>query len=203
MLEEMGSLLTRLPRYPCLYADSEKLKECIVAIYKDIFDFCKRARDVFRLGKSRCHGMLSFKNAVSFASAIRLLWKPFSVQFGDIKGSIEKSVTAFTQEVDILEREAASGARSKDDHRWAKAEETQRILTEYIDSQSVTKVNEWLSPVNVAANHKAATALRHADTGTWFLEGDAFRTWLNNRNSFLWLHAIRKSFSRIGFGSGH
>ncbi|PVH94900.1 hypothetical protein DM02DRAFT_538482, partial [Periconia macrospinosa] len=65
-----------------------------------------------------------------------------------------------------------------------------QLATAYIDDQSWKKVTEWLSPANVATNHNAATKLRHGHSGTWFLESEAFQTWLKDDNAFLWLHAI-------------
>ncbi|KAK0636779.1 ankyrin repeat-containing domain protein [Bombardia bombarda] len=190
MLEDIGNILGRLPRYPHLYPDNDKLKTTMVEIYRSIFDFCTRARRVFRVGKEKSHGIKRFTNAVSFATALRVLWKPFSVEFGGIKDRIAKSVQVIEAEADVAERELANKERRRDDVRWSTVDKSQRLLAEFIDDEGAAKVNAWLSPVNVGANHKAASSLRHAESGTWFLDGDVFQTWLREDNSFLWLHAI-------------
>ncbi len=192
MIEEMGQILGRLPRCLRLYPDNKILQDAVVVIYRAIFDFCAKARHVFRLGKSRSHGIKSLKNVVGFASALRVVWKPFNVQFGDIKERMARSVSAIEAEADVAEKELANDERKKNNERWSSTGRTQQMLAEFIDEQSIAKANEWLSPANVTANHKAATNLRHADTGVWFLRGDAFQKWLDEDNSFLWLHAIRK-----------
>jgi hypothetical protein len=196
-MEEIGHILNRLPRYPHLYPDNPKLKASLVDIYQAIFDFCTRARRVFRLGKSKSSGLKRFSNAVALATAIRLIWKPFSVQFSGIKERLAKNVSALETEADVAEKELASKERRRDDERWTKAEQTSRAVAEFIDDQSIAKVNAWLSPANVAANHKAAANVRHGDTGRWFLGGADFRRWLEEDNSFLWLHAIRECFNLI------
>ena len=190
MLEDIGHLLSRLPRYPELYPDNEKLKQAIASIYASIFDFCFKAKHVFRAGKGKNGAIKKISNAVSLATAIRLLWKPFNVQFGAIKTEIANSVAIIETEADLAEKEMAQKERRLNDRRWSNTERVHRILAEYIDDESVAKVNAWLSPVNVRTNHNAATNLRHENSGCWFLEGDVFRTWLNHDNSFLWLNAI-------------
>ncbi|KAK3943389.1 ankyrin repeat-containing domain protein [Diplogelasinospora grovesii] len=190
MLEEVGTVLSRLPRYPHLYPDNDNLRQAMVDIYQAIFELVTKARHVFRVGKQRSHGIKMFTNAVGLATALRVLWKPFHVQFGGIKDRISKRVQAIEAEADVAEKELANKERHQDDVRWGKAEQSQRLLAEFIDDQSVSKVNAWLAPVNVAANHKAASSLRHGETGSWFLDGGAFQTWLHEDSSFLWLHAI-------------
>ncbi|KAK3318708.1 ankyrin repeat-containing domain protein [Apodospora peruviana] len=190
MLEDIGLVLSRLPRYPHLYPDNKNLKEYMVNIYSAIFDFCTKARRVFRLGKERSRGIKRLTTAVGLVTALRVLWKPFKVEFGGIKTRIERSVQAIESEADVAERELANKERRRDDARWSRAEQSQRLLAEFIDDESAAKVNAWLSPVNVNANHKTASSLRHADTGTWFLDGSVFQTWLKEDNTFLWLHAI-------------
>src|SRR4051812_28737936 len=126
MLEEIGSLLKRLPRALRLYPDNDILQTAAMAIYKDIFDFATRAKHVFRVGKSRCQGIIALRNAVNLVSALRLVWKPFDVQFGDIKARIAKNVTAIENEADMAEKELAKVERSKDSMRWSGAEASQR-----------------------------------------------------------------------------
>jgi hypothetical protein len=197
MLESMGLILARLPRLPHLYPDNATLKEAVVNIYQDIFDFCVKAKHVFRTGKTHFCGIKTFKSAVGFTTALRLVWKPFKVQFGDIKDRIARNVETIDAEADLAERELANKERRLDDARWSRSEASQRLLAEYIDGESMIQVNGWLAPVNVSVNHRAASVARHGGTGSWFLQGEAFSSWLRQDNSFLWLHAIRKLISPL------
>ncbi|KAF2108794.1 ankyrin repeat-containing domain protein [Lophiotrema nucula] len=190
MLEEIGNILLRLPRAMRLYPDNKHLQKAVLAIYQDIFEFTSRARDVSRVGKNRSHWLFSMKHVVGFVATLRLVWKPFDVQFGAIKKRILKNVGDIETGADIAEKELAQQERQKDNVRWSKAEASQRMLADFIDEQSVVKVNEWLSPANIAPNHKVATNLRHGESGTWFLQGESFQRFLDEENSFLCLHAL-------------
>lgn len=49
----------------------------------------------------------------------------------------------------------------------------------------------WLSPANVEANHRAATAAKQEGTGSWFLNSEKFKKWQDDGDrGLLWLHAI-------------
>jgi ankyrin repeat protein len=189
MLQEIGEILKSIPRNLRLYPNNQNLHESVKIIFENIFKFSTAAKHVFRLGKSETSGRKSMNIVVSLTAAFKLLWKPFEVQFGGIKESIAKSVADIETEAELAEKELVHDNRIKDDERWRRAEASQQLLTDFIDDQSWMKVVEWLSPANVTANHKAATGLRHRDSGTWFLESEPFQKWLNEDNSFLWLHA--------------
>lgn len=192
MIENIGLVLTRLPHFPALYPDNAEIKVRMVDIHDAIFEFCAKARHVFRVGKNKSRGIRKFtNNAVSFATALRVLWKPFSVDFGGIRDRIAKNVDSIEAEADVAEKEVAGQERRTDQTRWAAAERSQRLLADFLNDQSVSLVNNWLAPVNVEANHKAASVLRHHNSGSWFLQGDAFQSWLAQDSAFLWLYAIR------------
>src|ERR1700738_303986 len=50
----------------------------------------------------------------------------------------------------------------------------------------------WLKAPDFQANHGKARALEQEGTGQWFLQGEAFRTWLEGSNRNLWVQGIRK-----------
>jgi hypothetical protein len=191
MVGDIGRILNHLPRYAHLYPENKNLGEAMITIYRAIFDFCFEAKHVFRVGKQKSCGMKSIRDVVSLTSVIRLLWKPFSVQFGGIKGRIEKAVAMIDAEADLAERELAKQERQKDEDRWNKAEASQQRLGSFLDLENMEKLDAWLSSANVRTNHMTASGLRYADTGSWFLAGEAFKTWIDAPNSFLWLSAIR------------
>jgi flagellar motility protein MotE (MotC chaperone) len=58
-------------------------------------------------------------------------------------------------------------------------------------SQVSFTVRCWLMPPDASANHNATCAKQTLETtGLWFVNGHHFRTWLEDRNSFLWLNGF-------------
>jgi len=184
MLENIGLVFTRLPRLPELYPDNAEIETRMVDIYDTILEFCAKAIHVFRVGKDKSLGIRKLANAVSFATALRVLWKPFSVDFDGIRDRIAKNVDSIKAEADMAEKEIAGQERRTDQARWAAAERSQQLLADFLDDQSISLVNHWLATVNIEANHKAVSLLRQDNSGSWFLEGDTLQSWLAQDNSF-------------------
>ncbi|KAL2793672.1 ankyrin repeat-containing domain protein [Aspergillus keveii] len=186
MFEEIGYNLTCLRRYPRLYPDNDVLKESMVDIFQAIVEFCTKARDVFQQGKNQ-HSTPRVFNSVGLRAAWKLIWKPFKVQFGGIIDRIKGSMSRIEHEVDLAEKELANEGR-------AKAEAERKLQAArwdtLVNKQELAQMNQWLAPVNAAVNHNSATKLRHQGTGTWFVDGQPFKKWIDEDNSFLWLHAI-------------
>lgn len=57
-------------------------------------------------------------------------------------------------------------------------------------SQVSLTIHGWLMAPDASLNHNAAYAKCHPSTGLWFVNGHQFRTWLEERNSFLWLNGF-------------
>ncbi|KAI9866190.1 MAG: hypothetical protein M1813_001751 [Trichoglossum hirsutum] len=57
-------------------------------------------------------------------------------------------------------------------------------------SQISSTICDWLKAPDATINHNAACAKRHPGTGTWFVKGPHFTTWLTQDNSFLWLNGF-------------
>lgn len=51
-------------------------------------------------------------------------------------------------------------------------------------------IRRWLMAPDPSLNHNATCAKCHPSTGLWFVNGHQFRTWLEERNSFLWLNGF-------------
>ncbi|KAL8695828.1 MAG: hypothetical protein Q9224_003129, partial [Gallowayella concinna] len=210
MLQQVGLHLNSLRRFPHLYPHNERLEAAMVDVYRIIFRFCTEARNVFKKVRDKmvCQKgkrqpmdvrQASKLNAgmIGMRSMIKLVWKPFKSQFGDLQVDLATGMERVSAEVDIAEKEEAHVERERADKerqaqasRWDKTEHTHQKLESFFDEQSIRKVDQWLDPVNIETNHSAAVKLRHQDTGNWFLEGQAFDTWIHGDNSFLWLHAI-------------
>ncbi|KAL9611237.1 MAG: hypothetical protein Q9167_004120 [Letrouitia subvulpina] len=194
MLQQIGLNLNSLRRFPRLYPHNRRLEVAMVDVYQVIFRFCTEARNVFKKAndKNSCK-----KALVGLQSMLKLVWKPFKIQFGDLQDELSACMERVSHEVEIaekeeahMERERAETERRAQASRWDKTEHTHQKLEVFFDEQSIAKVDQWLGPVDFVSNHEAAARLRHRETGRWFLDGDPFRHWLQTDNSFLWLHAI-------------
>jgi hypothetical protein len=66
-----------------------------------------------------------------------------------------------------------------------------KAVVERIDASQVSlKIRAWLSAPDASLNHNAISAKSHQNTGQWFVNGDLFRNWLDERNSLLWLNGF-------------
>jgi hypothetical protein len=57
-------------------------------------------------------------------------------------------------------------------------------------SQASFTIRAWLIAPDASLDHNAICAKCHPSTGLWFVNGSHFRTWLEARNSFLWLNGF-------------
>ncbi|KAL8993605.1 MAG: hypothetical protein Q9169_006219 [Polycauliona sp. 2 TL-2023] len=194
MLEQVGLHLNSLRRFPRLYPHNERLENAMVDVYRIIFRFCTDARNVFKKVSDK---KICQKGMIGLRSMVKLVWKPFKSQFGDLRDDLSTAMEMVSTEVEIAEKEEAHAERERADKerraqasRWNRTEHTHQKLESFFDEQSIQKLDKWLDPVNFEVNHGAAVKLRHQGTGNWFLQGEAFNDWLDHDNSFLWLHAI-------------
>jgi hypothetical protein len=168
-------------------------------VFHIMFDFCVKARAVFIQAsekKSKIH--LRALTPVGLSTMIKLIWKPFKVQFGDIKSKLIECMSKIEFEISLAEKEAAHDERVRaandrfiQANRWELTEKFHnKWENEAVDSVR-EKIIKWLSPSDVIANHNASSKLRHGDTGSWFLASGELQAWLkDDSSSFFWLHAI-------------
>lgn len=66
-----------------------------------------------------------------------------------------------------------------------------RSLLEVVRASQVSStIRDWLRAPDPAVDHNAACAKCYPGTGTWFVKGSVFTTWLSQDNSFLWLNGF-------------
>ena len=58
-------------------------------------------------------------------------------------------------------------------------------------------VRTWLNAPNTFGQHYEACEKRHKDTGLWFIRSQRFLSWLQNKQSFLWLNGFAGSGKTI------
>ncbi|KAH7026446.1 uncharacterized protein B0I36DRAFT_213777, partial [Microdochium trichocladiopsis] len=66
--------------------------------------------------------------------------------------------------------------------------ETRAAVKAASTDQHLGKLRRWLSPPDPSTNAAAARERRHAGSGSWLLQSDAFRQWQSGRLRYLWLH---------------
>ena len=122
----------------------------------------------------------------------RKLGKAFTWPFG--KKEIAELLSTIERQKIIL-----SLARQDDHIALSKAIEGQaldirgkveELHTKLSASEKYEKVRKWLSPPDPSSNHNKAVKLHHGNTGDWFLQSDAYKTWLSESGHLLWLHGI-------------
>ena len=195
MLQQIGLNLRSLRRFPRLYPHNDHLALAMVDVYRKIFEFCSKARRIFVEARERREKKICIP--IGLQTMTKLIWKPFKEEFGDINNELLACMERVDLEVDLAEKEEAhlERGRAEDERRaqsfrWEKTLMVHSRFEDFLDEQSIAKINHWLSPANAELNHTAARKLRHSGTGRWFLQSQAFSDWLDHDNGFLWVHAI-------------
>jgi hypothetical protein len=68
--------------------------------------------------------------------------------------------------------------------------EVRSLLERTNASQVSFTIRCWLMAPDASLNHNATCAKCHPNTGLWLVNGPHFRSWLEERNSFLWLNGF-------------
>ncbi|KZP23298.1 hypothetical protein FIBSPDRAFT_460526 [Athelia psychrophila] len=55
------------------------------------------------------------------------------------------------------------------------------------------KIYRWLAAPDSSGNLHAAQEEHHDNTGTWFIEGEAFAKWKKTSDSAMWVYGTRES----------
>ncbi|KAG4428800.1 hypothetical protein IFR05_015719 [Cadophora sp. M221] len=199
MMEIMGLNLSQLRRLPQLFPNNEQLKTFMVEVFQIMFDFCGKARHVFVKASERTSkNHLRAVTPVGLSTLIKLVWKPFKIQFGEIRTRLTEVMSKIEFEINLAEKEEAHAERvraAKDrtvqSNRWEETEQFQKRWQSEVEDSGMEKITKWLAPADVLSNHNASIKLRYGSTGSWFLGCSEFQNWLKDDNSPLfWLHAI-------------
>lgn len=69
-------------------------------------------------------------------------------------------------------------------------ETTKEIATLLRANQVSYEFRSWLNAPDAIFNFNEACDKKHENTGLWFVEGSTFSSWLEQRNSFMWLNGF-------------
>jgi len=60
------------------------------------------------------------------------------------------------------------------------------------EENQLREIHKWLSPPDPSTNHNIACETHLKRTASWFVQGNTFREWKNQRgSSLLWIHGKR------------
>ena len=199
MMEIMGLHLSQLRRLPQLFPNNDQLKSFMVEVFQIMFEFCTKARHVFVKASERTSkNHLRAITPVGLSTLIKLVWKPFKVQFGEIRTRLSEVMAKIEFEINLAEKEEAHAERIKaaqnrvvQTRRWQETEQFQKRWQSEVEDSEIEKIIKWLAPADVLSNHTTSVKLRYGSTGSWFLDCSEFQDWLKDDTSPLfWLHAI-------------
>ncbi|KAH7418982.1 ankyrin repeat-containing domain protein [Cadophora sp. MPI-SDFR-AT-0126] len=199
MMEIMGLHLSQLRRLPQLFPNNDQLKSFMVEVFQIMFEFCTKARHVFIKASERTSkNHLRAITPVGLSTLIKLVWKPFKIQFGEIRTRLSDVMAKIEFEINLAEKEEAHAERVRaaqertvQTSRWEETEQFQKRWQSEVEESGMEKITKWLAPADVLSNHTASVKLRYGSTGSWFLDCAEFQNWLKDDTSpIFWLHAI-------------
>ncbi|KAF6806499.1 vegetative incompatibility protein HET-E-1 [Colletotrichum sojae] len=97
----------------------------------------------------------------------------------DLKNQVSLSLSLLQQKTDD---------RLEDDVENVKA-----LLETVRTSQISSEVRDWIDAPDASIDFQEACRKKHPGTGLWFINGPAFRGWLEQPSSFLWLRGFAGS----------
>lgn len=103
MFKCIGHILPRFRSYERLYSSHIGLLQALSIVYVDILKFCSEAKGVFRQAKHF--------SVINFKIVIKLFWKPFSQQFGQVIADFHQHRKNVEKEAGLAHMIESAGAR--------------------------------------------------------------------------------------------
>ncbi|PLN77180.1 hypothetical protein BDW42DRAFT_188230 [Aspergillus taichungensis] len=174
-----------------------RLRQTLADVYVDIISFCHR---VLKLFSSNTRVGLRLK----LRMVGRQAWKPFDVEFEDVKSRLDRHRRLFEFEATSATNHEALEFFKKFDHDLEKAPNTRQLQLREVQlmaytsiDESVEKLAQWISPPQWKARYEETKDARDPDTYAWILEEPIYVSWRSGEDEdypFLFLHA------KPGFG---
>lgn len=105
MFAQIGDVLPRFRMYERLFPNHERLIQALSIVYVDILGFCSKAKEVLRRGRRAA--------LVNLTVGLKLLWKPFQAQFGEVMISFRDHKKMVDKEAGLSHMIEAAGARDE------------------------------------------------------------------------------------------
>ncbi|KAH8790716.1 ankyrin repeat-containing domain protein [Hyaloscypha finlandica] len=172
MFRRLGKSLGRFEIYARLYPTSERLKSALVEAYGKFLGICLLCKGVF---KEKSAKRMKWLPGTSSAIALKSLWKPVKSKLEATLEELDELLEGVEKEADVAEKMEASIARV--------------TIKDHVTAQRCREMFEWLGGVDPSINHYNAVKLHLSGTGGWIFADDSYKTWENEQNATLWLHA--------------
>lgn len=117
----------------------------------------------------------------SFRAAGRRAVYPFRPStLQKLEEDVDDLMSSLSFAVQVLQQSDIGNIQANVDH-------TKALLNLVRASQVSSNIRHWLNAPDASINFNEALKKKHPGTGSWFVEGPDFTTWLTKPNSFLWL----------------
>lgn len=122
----------------------------MVDVFHIMFEFCKKARHVFvkaseRTSKNHLRAVTPF----GLSTLIKLVWKPFKVQFGEIRTRLSEFMAKNDYEINLAEKEEAHAERTRaaqertvQTSRWEETEQVQKRWQSEVEDSEMEKITK-------------------------------------------------------------
>lgn len=190
MLGQIGDILPRFRDYEQLFPSHRRLLYCISDAYLDIITFCEKAKSIFKKNQKWKRSWLP-----GSVTILRVTWRPFDREFGDILGNIRHHRDLVDREADVSQMWLA-----KSNMDLAKRIRKGIVLVRKL--RSLLKITlldvkrqrllKRLSTVDYFKRFKSSQKQRYEGTGAWVMDSSEFNSWFEaTTSSGLWCHGIR------------
>ncbi|KAF6787616.1 hypothetical protein CSOJ01_15186 [Colletotrichum sojae] len=124
----------------------------------------------------------------SFRAAARVLRRRLAYPFK--RGTLIKLDEEIDDAIECLNLALSTLQQSKKGGIENDVEDIKEVLAKIEACVVSAAIRDWLAAPNVAVNFNDACSKKHPNTGTWFVKGEAFKSWLEKPGSFLWLRGF-------------
>ena len=107
-----------------------------------------------------------------------------------ISSEIDQILTKASLALQLLMRCHEARMENKIDDVQATVNEVKNLQARTEDTRKVSEIRQWLKVTNSSEDYQRLQGQAHPSTGLWLINGDAFKSWKANSNSFLWLRGF-------------
>ncbi|EPS38865.1 hypothetical protein H072_7365 [Dactylellina haptotyla CBS 200.50] len=169
MFERIGDVLPRFSSYAKLFPNEAYLLHALSLVYIDILEFCTAAKQVFLKGRDAKNKSGVFSPSAKLA--IKLIWKLFEKQFGDVMDRFRRHKANVEKEAGLSHMiEASRERQAQEDERRLQQSERSIMLRQRIEEESRRKTGSgktilsgWVyeNQLNIVKNLDQAIALSY------------------------------------------
>ncbi|KEZ43080.1 hypothetical protein SAPIO_CDS5165 [Scedosporium apiospermum] len=107
-----------------------------------------------------------------------------------ISEEIDQIFTKASLALQFLMRRHEARVESKIDDVQATVDQMKNLQMRTEDMQKISELRKWLKAPEPSEDYQRLASQAHPSTGSWLINGDAFKSWKADNNSFLWLRGF-------------